>query len=90
MRCYLIELRDQTFAKGYGFFIFAEHIGKIQVKNASKNFKSKYSQKLLDHAQQSATDALKTASRRPIQETAKPTNDLTYNKIADEITSTAS
>ena len=30
--------------------------------NISKNLSSKYSQKLLDHAKQSATDALKTAS----------------------------
>ena len=28
-------------------------------KNISKNLSSKYSQKLLDHAKQSATDALK-------------------------------
>ena len=87
MRRYLIELRDQAFIKGYRFFIFAKNIGKIQVKNASKNA-SKYSQKPLDHAKQSATDALKTASRRPIQETAKPTNDLTGNKFVDEIIST--
>ena len=33
----------------------------------SKNLSSKYSQKLLDHAKQSATDALKTASKRAIQ-----------------------
>ena len=36
-----------------------------------------------------ATDALKTAWRRPIQKTVEATNDLTSNKIADEITSTA-
>ena len=33
----------------------------------SKNLSSQYSQKLLDHAKQSATDALKTASKRAIQ-----------------------
>ena len=33
----------------------------------SENLSSKYSQKLLDHAKQSATDALKTASKRAIQ-----------------------
>ena len=33
----------------------------------SKKLSSKYSQKLLDHAKQSATDALKTASKRAIQ-----------------------
>ena len=33
----------------------------------SKNLSRQYSQKLLDHAKQSATDALKTASKRAIQ-----------------------
>ena len=36
-------------------------------KNISKNVSSKYSQKLLDHAKQSATDAIKTASKRTIE-----------------------
>ena len=46
----------------------------------------KYSQKLLDHAKQSAANALKTASKRPIQETAGATDNLIGNKIADRIT----
>ena len=33
-------------------------------KNISTNLSGKYSQILLDHAKQSATDALKTASKR--------------------------
>ena len=33
-------------------------------KNISKSLSGKYSQKLLDHAQQSATDALKTTSKK--------------------------
>ena len=37
------------------FLFFARKIGK----NISKNVSSKYSQKLLDHAKQSATGALK-------------------------------
>ena len=41
--------------------------GKNVVKKMSKNLSSQYSQKLLDHAKQSATDALKTASKRAIQ-----------------------
>ena len=32
----------------------------------SKNLNSKYSQKLLDHAKDSATDAFKAASKRAI------------------------
>ena len=49
---------------------------------------NKYSQKLLDSAKKSATDAIKTTSKRAIQKTAEATGDLIYNKIADKITST--
>ena len=35
----------------------------------------------------SATDAIKTASKRAIQKTAEATGDLIGNKIADRITS---
>ena len=45
---------------------FAKNMGRNIGKNISKNLVSKYSQKLLDHAKQSATDALKTASTRAI------------------------
>ena len=41
---------------------------------------------LLDHAKQSATDALKTASNRAIQKTAKTTGALIGNKISEKIT----
>ena len=51
----------------------------------SKNFSSKCSQKLIDHAKQSAVDALKTASKRAIQKTSEATGDLIGNKIADKI-----
>ena len=43
--------------------------------------------KLIDTAKKSATDAIKTASKRAIQKTAKATGDLVGNKIADKITS---
>ena len=52
-----------------------------------KSVSGKHSQKLIDHAKQSATDAFKTASKRAIQETAKATADWIANKIADKITS---
>ena len=39
-------------------------------KNISENVNRKYSQKLFDHSNQSATDALKTASKRGIQKIA--------------------
>ena len=44
--------------------------------NTSKNLSSKYSQKLFDHVKKSATDAIKTASKKPIQKTVEVTGDL--------------
>ena len=49
--------------KGYGFLSFPKYMGKSIGKNISKNLSSEYSQKLLDHAKQSATDALNTISK---------------------------
>ena len=46
---------------------------------------AKHSQKLLDHAKQSAKDALKTTSKRVIQKTVEATGDLIGNKIAAKI-----
>ena len=54
--------------------------------NISKNLSSKYSQKIIGHAKQSATIASKTASTRAIQKTAEVTSDLIDNKIADRTT----
>ena len=54
-------------------------------KNVSKNLRSKYSQKLLDHAEQFTIDALKTASKRAIQKTTDTTGDLIGNKITEEL-----
>ena len=48
---------------------------------------NKYSEKLVDAAKKSATDAIKTASKRAIQKTAEATGDLVGNTIADQITS---
>ena len=41
---------------------------------------------IIDHDKQSATDAIKTVSKRAIQKTAEATGDLTGNKIDDKIT----
>ena len=82
MTRYSVEPRDRIFVKGYEFLSFAKNMGRNIAKNISKNLSSKYSQKLLDHAKQSATDALKTASKRAIQKTG----DLIGNKMADRIT----
>ena len=67
------------YVKGYGFLYFA--------KNMGKNLSNKYGQKLFDSAKKSATDTIKTASKREIQKTAEVTGDLIGNKIADKITS---
>ena len=53
--------------------------------NIGKNLSSKYSQKLLDYAKQSATDAFKTASKRVTQTTVEITGDFIRNKIDDKI-----
>ena len=55
-------------------------------KNISTNLSSKYSQKRIDHAKQSATDVFETASKRVIQKTTEATDNLIRNKIADKIT----
>ena len=68
-------------------------MGKNIGKNINKSLSGKYSpgilaacQKLFDHAKESATDALKTSSKRVIQETAEATGDMTGNKIVKKIT----
>ena len=45
----------------------------------AKNMSNKYSQKLLDRAKKSATDARKTASKRAVQKTVEATGDLIGN-----------
>ena len=63
-------------------------MGKNIGKNISNNLNGKYSpgvlamrEKLLDHAKKSATDELKTPSKRVIQKTAEATGDLIDNKL---------
>ena len=67
------------------FLSFTRNIGTPEAKVA-KNMSSRYSQKLVDRAKISATDAIKTTSKRAIQKTAQATRDLVGNKIADKIT----
>ena len=62
-------------------------------KNASKNLSGKYypvmlaaRRKFIDHPEQSATDPLKTTSKKAIQKTAEATGNLIGNKITDKIT----
>ena len=70
--CYSIEPRERRHVKGYGFLTFARNIGTHAAK-AAKNMSKKYNQKLVDTAKKSATDAIKTASKRAIQKTAETT-----------------
>ena len=73
-----IETRDRIFVKGCGFFSFP--------KNMTNNISSKQSQKCLNQAKQSATNALKITSKRASQKAAEATGDLIGNKIAAKIT----
>ena len=64
MMRYSVHPRDQIFVKDCGFLSFVKTIGKNICKNISKDLGGKYSQKLLDHAKISATNALKTTSKK--------------------------
>ena len=64
---------------------FAKNMCKTNGKNISQSLSGKYNQKPFDHAKQSATDAIKTFSKRVIQKTAGATGDLIGNKIANKI-----
>ena len=59
----------------------------IHATKVAKSLNNKYSQKVLDSAIKSTTDAIKNASKKAIQKTAKATGDLISNKICAKITS---
>ena len=69
-----IEPRHRIYVKGYRFMSFARSMG------------NKYGKKLVDTAKKSATDAIKTASKRAMQKTEEATGDLIGNKVADKLT----
>ena len=64
MTGYWVKPRNRIFIKVFRFLYFAKNMSKNVSKNfgknITKNVSCKYSQKLLDHAKQSATDAIKT------------------------------
>ena len=72
---YSLEPRDRIYVEEYGFMSFAGSMS------------NKYGKKLVDTAKISATDAVKTASKRTIQKTAEANGELIGNKTADKITS---
>ena len=71
--------------KGYRFLSFTKNMSETIGKNISKNLSGKYSQKI-DHTKHSATDVLKTSSRRVIHKTPEASRDLSGNKSANKIT----
>ena len=60
---YSTEPRNRIYVKGYGFLLF--------IKNMGTHLSNKHSQKLIDTAKKSATDAVKTASKRAIQKNSQ-------------------
>ena len=70
---YSIEPKDRTHVKGYGFL------------SIGKNITGKYSQKILGSAKKSASDAIKTASKRAVQKLVEATGYVIGNKIADKL-----
>ena len=87
MMHYSVQPSDRIFVKDYGFLSFAKTIGKNIGKNTSKILLSgQYSQKLVNHAKQSAIDAIKAASKKATQKISKATDDLISKKNADRIT----
>ena len=65
-----MNLEKKDMLKGYGFLSFAKNIGTYAAKVA-KNMSNKYSQKLVDTAKKSATDAIKTASKKQFKKQLK-------------------
>ena len=54
---YSIEPRNRIYVKGYEFLSFAKNIGK--------NLSNKYSQKFIDTAKKSASNAIKMHHKKP-------------------------
>ena len=63
MTRYWVQTRDQIFVKDYGDLCFAKNMGKNIGKNIIESLNSKYSQKHVDHAKQSAAGAFKTSQK---------------------------
>ena len=52
----------KIYVRKYGFLSFSKYFG-THAANVAKNMSNKYSQKRLDSAKKSTTDAIKTASK---------------------------
>ena len=64
----------KIYVTDYGILAFA--------KNMGRRLNSKYGQKLLDNIKNSATEVLKNASNRAIQQATEATSDLVGHNIA--------
>ena len=70
---YSTEPRDQIYLKGYEFLSFAKNIDTKQKQKLTWQYLVK---KRLDSTKKSCKNALKTVSKKQIQETAEPTGGL--------------
>ena len=86
MMRYSIEPPDRILLKGYDFLSFAKNVSRNIGKSRSKNLSNEYSHKLLNHAKKSATDALKTVSKRAIQRKADTTGDMIGHTVTNKTT----
>ena len=66
-----VQPRDRIFVKGYGFLTFAKNMGEDIGKNISENLSGKYSEKCIDHAEQSATDTFKLLQKQQFKKHQK-------------------
>ena len=64
MRRQSVQPKIQNIYKVNGFFSFTESMGKNIGKNINKILSSKYDQKLIYHAEQSAADEHKTSKSK--------------------------
>ena len=65
---YSSQPKFQKYIKGYGFLSFARKFG------------DKYGEKLMDTARKTGIDALKSASKKVVQNTAEASGDLIGQK----------
>ena len=72
---YSTEPRFKKYVEGYRFLPFARKFG------------NKYGKKLMDTATKTGIDAVKTASKQVVQNTAEGLGDLIGKRIADKVTS---
>ena len=78
----LTEPKIRKHVKKYGFLSFLKTFGyKYGKKSVDAEKKKKKKKKVID--------AAKSTSKRAIQKSAEATRDLSWNKIADKITSVA-